>query len=217
VQETREVPSRVSIELRDVDPKDATLKIYEAELRALPENADLLFAISNLYKAPDERLAKILTTLRFLSLERTGSRSETASKELASLLSEGVHREDGGRVQISLEPDPDSELGFRADSAAILALSSIAHEEEGADSELEHYVTQISLIIEFLGHLRPASPADHFVAEQLTPFFQPLLEEDLVEGLARRVLAPLDLPGGSEWFEENRDTVARVDEHLGDI
>jgi len=143
--------------------------------RPHPPSLDLL---ATYYAESGEGFAAVITWLRYLSSQPN---SEPAARRVREILDHLVRREAKGEVairvvdpreiaasglrylvdgtvEIVLEADPESPMGFVADAQAIQCLAASVHFDPEL-SEFERYVGQVGALLHYLPHLRNPSTA----------------------------------------------------------
>ncbi|HEX8173315.1 MAG TPA: tetratricopeptide repeat protein [Thermoanaerobaculia bacterium] len=189
---------------------------FERTIALEPTYPSPHYTLAEVYRTEGYRVPAILAYSRFLELaEPRDPRTQTATRNLHTLLNLGVEQKDKANINITVDPNSKKDLGDFSALEMMLALASGARfvEENEKRSDFDREAAAYASFLAMLSE----SAADYkqgFVAQTYVPAIDALVKAGHADAFAHVALAPLLLPGTKAWVDSHNKELIAFDEWL---
>ena len=160
------------------------------------------FLLSVIYHGSKYKVPALLAAGRFLSLELTSPRSQTAARILTDILKPASKNEKTGNIEIFLDLNaPKDEGDFAGIELLLGTLTSIKNDEDKNKSEEEVFVDAVETVIALVSENKDAK--SKFVGKTYVPFFAEMKKQGHTPVLGYLVLHHMGNQTATKWLTTN--------------
>jgi Tfp pilus assembly protein PilF len=177
-----------------------------------PNHASSQFILSRLFERGSYKIPSILAALRFLTLEPTSKRSDTALELVRKLMQAGVSpAKEGKNISIVLDTGQKKDEGDFESIDLFMSLMKAANytEKNKEKSEIQLLVANCNSLFAILSKSTSKGDPSKFTWKYYVPYFVEMKQQGHTEAFIYYINQRSATAGVTEWLQQNESKVTQ--------